>query len=115
MPKMYQSPKNNPYYKPPGIPVHQGPRAEAHFYPTVTDAMLKSDKYNIDWVLSYADCLKKINNLEDVHTTQMAFCNPRTAETHDCYIHKINVNDNTQEIGLVGFDSVGDIKIQEWV
>lgn len=115
MAKSYLDPKKDKYYHHTGVAKYSGEKAEAHFYPDITDEMLLSKKYNIEWTLSYADCLKKINNIEDFHTPQMAFCNPRTAETYDCFIHKINPTDNTQEVALVGFNSVGEVQVKEWV
>ena len=55
----YKDFKNDKFYKRPGTPVNQAPKPEIHFYPDITDEALKSDKYDIDFTLSYADVKKR--------------------------------------------------------
>lgn len=110
----YRSVKNDKYYKEPLLK-HRGPKPEIHFYPDATDKLILSDKYDIDWTLSYADCLAKMEKMEDIYTTQMAFANQKTAETYDCYIHFLDMSNDTQRVGLLDFNARGDATIKEWV
>lgn len=110
----YKSIRNDKYYREPLLK-NKGPKPEIHFYPDATDELIRSDRYDIDWTLSYADCLAKIGRLEDVWTTQMAFANPKIAETYDCFIHYLDMTNDTQKVGLIDFNSRGEVMIKEWV
>ena len=73
----YKDIKDQEFYKKKNIPV--GPKPEIHFYPDITDDALKSGNIDIDFSLSYIDTLNKINShVDDIHTPQMAFANPKT-------------------------------------
>lgn len=110
----FKSIRDNDFYRKKS-PKHEGPKPEIHFYPDVTDEILKSDRYDIDWVLSYADVLKKMKEFEDIHTPQMAFANAKTADTYDCYIHYLDLKNDTQKVAHVGFNMRGEVFVKEWV
>lgn len=107
--------KDQEYYKRRNIPANPN-KPEIHFYPDVTDEFIKSDEYDIDFTLSYADCLKKISEgVEDIHTPQMAFANPKTAGTYECYMHYIDLKKGTQRIAVVEFSLRGELVVKEWI
>lgn len=110
----FKSVKNDPYYRK-QHPVNSGPRPEAHFYPDITDEVLRSNKYDIDFTLSYADALVKIQNLEDIWTVQMALANAKTADAYDCFIHYLDTENNTQKVAHVTFNMRGEVVVKEWV
>ena len=112
----FKSVKNDPYYKQPQARKYDGPKPSIHFYPDVTDEVLKSDKYDIEWIFSYADVMKKISNMEDdIHTPQMAFANAKTADTYELYIHYLDTKNDTQRVAHVGFNMKNEVFVKEWV
>lgn len=110
----FKSIKNDPYYRN-QIPIHSGPKPEAHFYPDITDEVLRSNKYDIDFTLSYADALKKIEKLEDIWTIQMGLANAKTAESYNCFIHYLDTENDTQKVAIVTFNMRGEAILKEWV
>ena len=110
----FRSIKNDDYYKRKS-PKYTGPKPEIHFYPDVTDEVLKSDRYDINWTLSYADVLKKINALEDIHTPQMAFANAKTGDAYNCFVHYLDIKNETQRVAHVEFNMRGEVIVKEWV
>lgn len=111
----FKSVKNDGYYRQDKLKYGSGPKPEAHFYPDVTDDVLKSGKYDIEWILSYADTEKAIKAFESVHTIQMAFANANTADTHDIYIHYLDIVNDTQRVAHVEFNMRNEPIIKEWV
>lgn len=111
----YKDFKNDKFYKRPGTPVNQAPKPEIHFYPDITDEALKSDKYDIDFTLSYADVKKKMEALEDIWTPQMAFANRYTAEHYTVYIHYLDMENDTQRVAIVDFSLSNEVIVREWV
>ena len=106
--------KDQEFYKRRNIPT--GPKPEIHFYPDITDDAIKSGAIDIDFTLSYIDVLNKINNGEDdIHTPQMAFANPKTAETYDCYMHKLDLVNGVQTIARIEFSYSGEVIVKEWI
>lgn len=110
----FKSIKDDKYYRD-KIYKNKGPKPEIHFYPNITDEILKSDRYDIDWTLSYADCLSKIQALEDIYTTQMAFANAKTADDYEVYIHILDFKTETQKVAHVEFNMMNEIVVKEWV
>lgn len=96
-------------------PVSRPPKPSIHFYPDLTDELLKSGKYDIPFKLTYTDTMNAIREMEDdIHTIQMVFATPDTDKIYDCYVHYLDPKTNTQKIGLIGFGTAGII-IREWV
>lgn len=111
----FKSIKDNEFYKRQQSRKYEGPKPEFHFYPNVTDEVLKSDRYDIDWTLSYADVQKKMANFEDIYSPQMAFANAKTADTYECFVHYLDFKNETQRVAHVGFNMRGEIFVKEWV
>lgn len=112
----FKSIKNDPYYKQQQARKFDGPKPSIHFYPDVTDEILKSNKYDIDWILSYADAMKKINALEDdIHTPQMVFANAKTADSYELFVHYLDIKHDTQRIAHIGFNMKNEVFVKEWV
>lgn len=112
----FKSVKNDPYYKQQQARKFDGPKPSIHFYPDVTDEILKSNKYDIDWILSYADAMKKINALEDdIHTPQMVFANAKTADSYELFVHYLDIKHDTQRIAHIGFNMKNEVFVKEWV
>lgn len=110
----YKDIKDQEFYKKKNIPV--GPKPEIHFYPDITDDALKSGNIDIDFSLSYIDTLNKINShVDDIHTPQMAFANPKTAEVYDCYMHQLDLANGLQKIALIEFARNGEVIVKEWL
>ena len=107
--------KSQEFYRKQNIPANPN-KPEIHFYPDITDEALRKDEFDIDFTLSYADCLKKINEgLDDIHTPQMAFANPKTAEVYECYMHYLDLANATQRIALIEFSLRGEIVVKQWI
>ena len=57
----FKSIKNDPYYKQQQARKYDGPKPSIHFYPDVTDEILKSNKYDIDWIqIGRASCRERV-------------------------------------------------------
>lgn len=106
--------RDQEYYKKRNIPA--APKPEIHFYPDITDEALLSGEIDIEFTLSYRDVLDKIHKGEDdIHTPQMAFANPKTADTHTCFLHQLDLKNGTQKIALIDFAPNGEVVVKEWI
>ena len=110
----FKSIRDDDYYKK-KIYKNSGPKPEAHFYPDVSDEILRSDRYDIDWTLSFVDCKRKIDNLEDFWTPQMVFANTEVANTYNVFIHYLDTKNDTQRVARVEFNMRNEIIVKEWV
>lgn len=110
--------EKNPYYRRNrSVPKNENfEKPSIHFYPDITDELLKSKNYDIPFLYTFASTAAAIEKLEDeIHTLQMSFANQTTARTYDCYVHYMDPTTDTQKIGLIGFGNGGAIMIREWV
>lgn len=110
----FKSIKDDPFYKP-KKDVDMTPKPEMHFYPNMTDEEMLSGNYMMEFTFSYCDVMEKMKRLEDIHTPQMAFANPKTEEIYNCFLHKISDDRKSQVIGRMKFGQNGDMYISEWV
>lgn len=110
----YKPIKDNDYYRQDRSVNPNKP--SIHFYPNITDNDLREEDLDIEFTVSYKDTLDKIQSgIDDIHTVQMSFANPKTAERYRCYIHLVDIKNNTQRIGLLEFANTGEYYIKEWL
>lgn len=110
----YKPIKDNDYYRQDRSVIPHKPII--HFYPDVTDKDITEGELDIEFTLSYKDTLDQIQKgVDDIHTMQMSFANPKTAEKYRCLIHLLDIPNNTQRIGLLAFSNTGEFYIKEWL